>query len=508
MVSQKNTVILFFPVFDYGNKGCEYIPYALLHLERAIRYLNLNVILIDENLEPDFEQIIIKYSEELLLGAVSAITGYQIKGGIAFSKAIRKHAPQASVVWGGWHPTIVPKQTLEASYIDFIVCGQGETPFSQLTESLFNKSDFAPISGLGYKKDNKLCINPPADFCSVNQFPVVDYSLIDINNYVLKTDFSERRLMYFASYGCPFSCPFCSGAQVFKKRWFPKELETIIKEIKYFIRVAHIDSLLFWDDNFFSNKKFIMDFANRLIAENISLFWEGSAHARAFLNMFSDEEIDLLYSAGLRRISTGAESGSDVVLETIKENLTHKDVLSLIKRLKAHNITVFFSTMTGYPLEKSEDIHATFKLIRQAKLADNHVKIQINIFTPYPQTPFYEMAIKKGFHEPESLEAWINHAPARFKPPWLNASFYDAIESFMNFYLPFSEKGCYKRAPVHFRLTAKVFNILFRPLIMARLKFNIFMLPFDWMLFKRLLNKYNKKHNDNLQFYAYGVFGS
>lgn len=508
MVSQKKTIILFFPVFDYGNKGCEYIPYALLHLERAVRHLNMNVVLIDENLEPDFEQIIIRYSEDLLLAAVSAITGYQIKGGIAFSKAIRKHAPQASVVWGGWHPTIVPKQTLEESFIDFIVCGQGETPFLQLTESLLDKSDFASIPGLGYKKENKLCINPRADFCSVNQFPVVDYSLIDINNYVLKTDFSERRIMYFASYGCPFSCPFCSGAQVFKKRWFPKEIDTIINDIKYFVRVASIDSLLFWDDNFFSNKKFILDFANRLIAEKISLLWEGSAHARAFINVFNEEDLELLYRAGLRRVSTGAESGNDTVLQTIKDNLTHTDVLQLIKRLRVHGITVFFSTMTGYPLDVYNDIHATFKLIRYAKLVDNQVKIQINIFTPYPQTPLYEMAIKKGFLEPSSLEGWINHAPARFKPLWLKPSFYDRLEAYMNFYLPFSEKTCYQRAPASFKRSAKVFNTLFRPLIMLRLKFNIFILPFEWILFKRMLKHYNKKHNDNLRFYAYGVFGS
>ncbi|OPZ97242.1 MAG: Radical SAM superfamily protein [Bacteroidetes bacterium ADurb.Bin408] len=351
-------------------------------------------------------------------------------------------------------------------------------------------------------------ITPPENFSRLDSFPKVDYSFININAYVLKTDFSERRLMYFASYGCPLNCPFCSGAQVFKKSWFPKETDTIINDIKYFIRTARIDSILFWDDNFFSNRKFVLDFANRLIAENINILWEGSAHARSFVQMFSDSDLDLLYRAGLRRVSTGAESGSDVVLSAIKDKLVCEDVLHLIKKLKTHHITTFFSTMMGYPLDVKDDIRATFKLIRKAKLIDNAVKIQINIFTPYPQTPLYKKAISKGFCEPQQLKDWINHAPACFRPPWLNPSFYDTLDAFMNFYLPFSEKKCYLRAPSGFRKTARFFNTVWRPFIIARLRLNLFIFPFDWMLFKKLLNAYNKKHNDNLRFYAYGIFGN
>ena len=170
-------------------------------------------------------------------------------------------------------------------------------------------------------------------------------------------------------------------------------------------------------------------------------------------------------------------------------------------------LPLFFSTMVGYLLKVGEEIKSTFNLIRKAKLIDSDVKVQINIFTPYPQTPLYKDALNKGFKEPSQLSEWIYHSPAKFNPPWIAPSFYDYLNSFMNFYLPFSEKDCFKRAPEKFRRTAYIFNVILHPLIVLRFKLNYFSLRFEWFLFKIFLNRYNKKHNDNFRFYAYGIFG-
>jgi len=503
----RNTILLFFPIFDYGGKGCEYIPFSILHLERAIRHLNLNVILIDENDNPEYDNIIEDNKNDILLAGVSAITGYQIEGGIRFSEKVKMISPDAKIVWGGWHPTILPEQTLNESYIDFVIVGQGEKPFGELTQTLLNNKDYFNVKGIAFKKEEHIILNVSNDFCNLNNFPEVDYSLIDINKYVLKTDFSERRLMYFATYGCPFNCPFCSGSQIFKKKWYPKNIETIIADLKYFKEKASIDSILFWDDNFFSNKKFVLDFAQRIIEEKLNIVWDGSAHAKGFLSLFNEQDVQFLYKAGLRRVSTGAESGNDNVLEIIKDNLLHKDVLSLIALLKRNGITTFFSTMVGFPLNEGDEIKSTFNLIRKAKYIDSNVKVQINIYTPYPQTPLYKDALEKGFKEPQQLSDWIYHSPAKFKPPWIASSFYETLDAFMNFYLPFSEKDCYKRAPQKFQKTAFLIYKILRPFILLRFKFNFFSLNFDWLLFKFLLKRYNNKNQDNFRFYAYGIFG-
>ena len=506
-MNTRKTILLFFPIFDYGGKGCEYIPFSILHLERAIRHMNLNVILIDENDNQNYEKVIGTHKNDILLTGVSAITGCQIDGGIKFSKKVREIAPEAKILWGGWHPTIVPEQTLKEHYIDFVIVGQGEKPFDEFIQALLNDTSFLDIKGLAYKKDGQFKLNTPDEFCNLNDFPDVDYSLIDLNKYVLKTDFSERRLMYFATYGCPFNCPFCSGSQIFKKKWYPKKMETIIADLKYFKEIASIDSVLFWDDNFFSNKKFVLDFAQKVIDENLDIVWEGSAHARGFLNLFKEADVKLLYKAGLRRVSTGAESGNDSVLGLIKDNLLHNDVLNLITLLKNNGMTTFFSTMVGFPLSEGDEIKSTFNLIRKAKRIDSEVKVQINIYTPYPQTLLYKAAIEKGFKEPLQLLDWIYHSPAKFKPPWISPVFYDKLDAFMNFYLPFSEKDCYKRAPEKFINKAWFFNVILHPLILMRFKFNFFAIPFDWFLFNFFLKRYNKKYKDNFRFYAYGIFG-
>ena len=147
----KNVVILFFPNPTPGDASQYRVPYALLYLERVLRDLDLEVVLIDEQLQPDYTSILAEKCDRLLLAGVSSLTGEQITGGIAFSKKVRELC-DAPVVWGGWHATLLPEQTLRESYIDYVVVGQGERPLRQLVECLRDGRDPSNnIRGLGLK---------------------------------------------------------------------------------------------------------------------------------------------------------------------------------------------------------------------------------------------------------------------------------------------------------------------------------------------------------------------
>jgi len=111
------------------------VPYSLLYLERALRNAGVDVVLLDQQQQPDYSTILAALSDRLLLAGVSSLTGEQIYGGIAFSKKVRENC-DASIVWGGWHPTLLPEQTLQEPYIDYVVVGQGERPLRELVERL------------------------------------------------------------------------------------------------------------------------------------------------------------------------------------------------------------------------------------------------------------------------------------------------------------------------------------------------------------------------------------
>lgn len=503
----KDTIILFYPIAAKNEKSW-YIPYPLLHLERAIRYLNLNIILIDENATSDYISIIEAVKDRILVAGVSSVTGYQIHGGIEFSEKIKKYSKENIVIWGGWHTTFLAEQTIVEDYIDIVMVGQSELTFPILIERIINGDDYADIKGIGCKKNGQVIINPNDDFCDIKHLPRINYSLIDLNNYIYKTDFSNRRLMYMTSYGCPNKCPFCSGAAVFKGRWYPGNIDHVIEDLKYFKEHADIDSILMWDDNFFSNKDYPRRLFQAMIDAKLDLLIDTSSHSGSFLRHFNDEDVDLFYKGGLRKLGTGSESGKQEVLDIVKDRLTVDDNLNLVRMMKRHNIITFWATMIGLPIGDGDDIPDTFNMIRKGKLIDRRLKVHVTYYTPFPGTVLYQMAIDKGFKPFEKLKDWAEHSLFYFRPSWLKKNYEREFRNYINFYLPAFDPDTYIFCPDTFKRTMWLFQKLWFPILFLRFKLNFFKCAFDANLFFYLLKKHNIKHNTNLMFFAFGINGA
>jgi len=504
---KKDTIILFYPIAAKNEKSW-YIPYPILHLERAIRYLNLNVILIDENVDADYTSIIAPYKERILLAGVSSVTGYQIHGGIAFSELMKTYSNDIIVVWGGWHTTFLAEQTIVEDFIDVVMIGQSELTFPTLIERILKGENYSDLKGIGCKKDGQIIINPNDDFSDIKHLPRVNYRLLNLNNYIYKTDFSNRRLMYMTSWGCPNKCPFCSGAAVFKGRWYPGIIENVIEDLTYFKEHADIDSILMWDDNFFSNRDYPRRFFQAVIDAGLDLKFDTSSHSGNFLRLFNDEDVALFYKGGLRKMGTGTESGSQDVLDVVKDKLTVEDNLNLVALMKKHGIITFWATMIGLPIKDGDDIPATFEMIRKGKLIDRRLKVHVTYYTPFPGTVLYQMAIDKGFKPFEKLKDWAEHSLFYFRPSWLSKNYENEFKNFVNFYLPVFDPDTYNYCPPSFKRTMWFFNKLWLPIIYLRFKFNFFKWSFDARLFFKLLDKHNRKHNTHLMFFAFGINGA
>lgn len=487
---KKPVVILFYPK-AWDGEGRGRIPYALLYLERMIRDLDIEIILIDEQSDNNYLHIIKNVKDRLLLTGVSAMTGIQIKGAIQFSKLIKQHS-NAPIVWGGWHATLLLKQVLSQQYIDFIITGQGELPFQQLVKNLLYKSSYKTVKGLGYKNNDQITINEHADFQNINNFPAINYNLLNVNNYVFTSAYSKRCIGYFSSHGCPYNCAFCCVAKVYKHKWYNKKIDVIIQELKYLSKTAQIDSITFDDDNFFVNKHFSLDFAQALIDSNLNLTWDTSAHAGLFVKLFTDKEVNLLYQSGCRQIYIGAESGDQEVLDLIAKHATVDDNFSFLELITKHNITPLFSTMICLPSNPDRDITMTFNMIRKAKLKNRSLRARVFFYTPYPGTDLYKTAIENGFIPPSQLEDWISHTLRKFHAPWWTHDYRVQVEIFVNFYLPLCDPLFYQHVPKKFRLIAYFINKLYFPFAYLRFKCNYFNYPFEAISFLLLLRIFNK----------------
>src|SRR5438093_1345881 len=131
-------------------------PLALLFLSCALRradYQSKILLKRTGHFEPaEFARQIASYNP--LFVGLSSITGRQCYDAAILARAIREVAPQIPLVWGGIHASLVPEQTLQQPYVDFVVIQEGEETIVELAQALNGGHDnFHEILGLGYKRD-------------------------------------------------------------------------------------------------------------------------------------------------------------------------------------------------------------------------------------------------------------------------------------------------------------------------------------------------------------------
>ncbi|MFH0867649.1 MAG: radical SAM protein, partial [Bacteroidota bacterium] len=414
-MNRKN-IILFFPLPDKGNAHSNY-PWALLYLERMLRDLEVDVILIDERLNNDYSGIIKEYGDNLLFAGVSAMVGYQVVGGIKFSETVRS-LTAAPVIWGGWFPTVFPEMLINDGYADYVFIGQGEIPFRQFTEKMLSGEKVFDIPGTGCRKNGITHITPNLDLINPENFPELNLSLIDFNALIDingKIAVGFRGADYLATTGCPNNCSFCNLALVFGSRWYPKKVSEIIDDLKYIKENAGVNHITFSDDNLFAGKQFVLELCNEMMHAGLSLTWEANAHVGSFLKNYNDDDIKKFYNSGCRRIKIGAESGNQEVLDLINKKIKVKDNLTIVKILKKNNIRTRFFTMVCFPVDPGKDFRQTLNLIGKAKLIDRKLDANINFFKPIPKKPLFNTCMEYGFTYPQTTIGLMDYFSKPFK---------------------------------------------------------------------------------------------
>lgn len=484
-------IILFYPA-PWPTEARGRIPYALLYLERAVRDLEVDVILIDEQHDGDYVDRIEAVGERLLLVGVSAMTGEQIRGGAAFSREVKRRT-DVPLVWGGWHPTLLPEQTLAEHYVDIVVVGQGEVSFRELVSTLLAGGDPGGIAGIAYKDQGSVRVNPPRRPVDPSAFEPVDFGRVKLERYIHRTGYASRCIGYFTSHGCPLDCAFCCVKCVYHRRWFPKRIARIIDDLRLLKQRGNIDSVTFDDDNFFINRSHVLALCRALIDADLGLLWDTSAHASLFLRSYSDSDMAMIVEAGCRQVYIGAESGDQRVLDLIDKKSTVDENVRFVSLLERHGVIPVFSCMVGLPGVSTDEAARTFAMIRKAILLDRTLRVRVFLYTPYPGTDLYNRALKAGFVPPARLEAWANHTLRRFRAPWTPTDLRRRLEVFVNFYVALMNPRLYRLAPsLATRIVVYAMGMLFRPLVSLRFRYNCFSRPLEAVVFLSLLALYNR----------------
>lgn len=431
-------IILYYPqIYDGGDSKPLYtgIPLSVLTLTTQLPQNEYEFIVIDGRIENSIEEKLAEnITDDTICLGISALTSYQIKDGLDIAQKTRHINPKLPVVWGGWHPSLMPDQTISHDLVDIVVRGQADITFPKLVRQLEARGDLSEIDNIIYK-DKKIIkteLQPLGDLNGLQPIQL-SYDTVNLSRYIQPLWGNEKVIGYESSRGCPWRCSFCSIGSVYNRRWHGLSADHVAQGVEYLVAHHDIDAIHFFDNNFFVNHKRAMAFCSQLIEKKIKINWDGTGVVKQFLE-YSHDDIMLLKKSGFYRIILGIESGDEGVLKRINKQHNREQVIEVVKKCNKYSILPSLSFMLGFPWNPEEDVVETLTLIEDIKKITPQAEILLFIFSPYLGTELFDVALDYGMEFPKTLEEWADHTYDKVNIPWLSDKLIRKINRYISFF--------------------------------------------------------------------------
>lgn len=313
-----------------------------------------------------------------------------------------KNQVDTPIVFGGIHPTAVPKKVIENDFIDYVVIGEGEGATLELVEHIMNGSDDQALMNtpnLCFKLDGSLIINPPRPYIhDLDSLPFADKEMF----FSREPLFMHNPYMIMTSRGCPYSCSFCSNSMLHdvyteeNRHIRRRSPENVISELKLAKERWHISSVSFVDDVFTISggwlEKFLESYRNA-----INLPFYCNIHPLAF----TSEIATMLKQSGCRLIVVGVQSGSERIRRNVYLRRESNEAINrAVDVAKQAGLNVNIDHIFGAPGETEEDIVESLRFCRNLKPQ----MVQSFWLTYYPGTPIIASANKSGVLSDEQMK--------------------------------------------------------------------------------------------------------
>ncbi len=431
-------IVLFVPSFSSLEATA---PLGLLAIATPLLRAGYAVRVIDATIAPDFRKRILDEVKDALCLGISLVTGPMIRDTVEVARAVKRWNKDFPVILGGWHPSLLPGQTLEAEYVDIIVRGQGEESMLEIARRLTDGAGLEGIPGIGFKREGQLCLTPERPLKSLEQMPPKAYQLADFDAY--ERICGRRWAMYISSLACPFNCSYCTNAGVYGRKWNALPVEQVVEETVDLTRRYRLELLWMADDNFLVDLERALKIAEGLIRAGAQFQWSIQATTNLTARL-TVSELQLLRRSGMHQICQGIETASYKVMKLMNKGFQNlDDIYQSIERCIQADVIPSFNIIFGHPGEGPVERRETVRFMMDVCRRFPKAEFWTNIFTPYPGSPIFHRSKELGIEMPSSLEGWVDYFPRYTTLPWLRGREHQRVQV-MRDYL----RIAFDRAPI------------------------------------------------------------
>ncbi len=163
----------------------------------------------------------------------------------------------------------------------------------------------------------------------------------------------------------------------------------VMEEMKLLIDDYKIDALFYVEDNFFANRKRLLEICAEMKKEHIDLAWGGNSR----VNNIDQTVLSTARSVGCNQVTFGWESGSQRILDILNKHATVEQNNRSIQLCNENNINASGTVMVGNPTETDSDIAETAQFLSTNNITGG---IGVCLTTPYPGTGLWAWCESRG----------------------------------------------------------------------------------------------------------------
>jgi len=313
---------------------------------------------------------------------------------VALGHSIAAMLPNSRQVFWGTHATVLPHEYLSRdSFV--VIRREPEMAALELCRHLrdngLGSTDLSHIPGLNWREQDQLHNSPDRPFLqNLEEMPHPSHELMGVGRY-LATDIHRPFALIKTSRGCPNQCVFCTSQTFHGDRWRPRDPASVVEEVAYIIDKYGIRDFFFQSDVFSKRTAWTRELCQRILDKNLKIRW----FANSRVDSHDAETLQLMKRSGCRLLAFGVESGSDIVLKTMKKGATSAQAAVALEACRKAGITSLTYWVFGLPGETSETMAETLRFIDAVRPDYAHF---------YAPTPLPGSRLFHEFKIPQAVE--------------------------------------------------------------------------------------------------------
>jgi radical SAM superfamily enzyme YgiQ (UPF0313 family) len=337
-------------------------PLGLLSVAAAVRRArpgrdDIRLIDLRVSSEAEYGRLLTEWQPDVVgISTLTAEAGHAHR----ISALAARLASNATVVWGGPHPTAYVDECLRDEHVDVLALHEGEEAFPEYLDAMERGEDPTAIAGLAFRRDGRLVRTAERPIIEdLDRLALPAWDMLDFGLYAGVKSMSlvgpRRVAPIMTSRACPYRCTYCHN--MFGKKLQRRSADSVLAELTLLRRTYGVRHIEIIDDIFNADRRRSREILTRIAESGLDLRLSFPNGLRG--DILQEEDFDLYRRAGTEFVSIAIESASPRIQAAIRKNIRLPKAAAAIRGFASRGIFTNCYYMLGFPGESRAEMQAT-----------------------------------------------------------------------------------------------------------------------------------------------------